>query len=679
MVIAKLLRVMTSVPKGVLASGILVAAMTIAHAQSDRMTVVMGYESFPPYSFTDESGLASGLSIDLMREIVEPLGYELRFVEAHNPAELLDMLRQGQIDATSLLANTPARRELGQFTLPLGEFSSSLFVQSGSDFRTKYDLSGKRIGVVAGSFAGVAAGQVPFAEIVELEDQDAVMVALLSGTVDAIASSTETFQKALRTLDVERNVHLISPPLMSSPRGFLTGPSAQGLADDLNRSIAQNISPANLNLLYDHWFGAPIPFVGSRNFWLMVSGLVIIVGALIYATYLRRGMRLSQARLREKNLIVEALNCSDLALGILDENLKFVFWNENLGRLFPESAPFIKRGVSLADLTAVTQNLGARLEFATPRDADHANNPAPEHIQSGDDRRRRIHLPNGRILEAFERPFGDNMFITMQRDITASWEHLQTIDKQRDLLKAQNKKLRDFGSVVAHDLRTPISSQVSVMEMLRSELNQGPATVSPHLGACVNKSADTLNNMVGMIDDLLNDAVIAGTDLDSSAFNTEDRIPRCVALAGLPETFEIEVSGDFPSVDLVVTEFDTVLRNLISNAGKHHDRDDGKITITGAVTDTCATITVEDDGPGIPVDQIDQVFERGIRSAHEDSGGVGLGLAFVKELVEKWGGSVEISPGALGGATFRVTLPATLYSTDPTDGEDKVVPLSAAG
>jgi signal transduction histidine kinase len=73
-------------------------------------------------------------------------------------------------------------------------------------------------------------------------------------------------------------------------------------------------------------------------------------------------------------------------------------------------------------------------------------------------------------------------------------------------------------------------------------------------------------------------------------------------------------------------------------------------------------LSVEDDGPGIPEDQRDRVFERFVRldeARARDAGGSGLGLAIVQEIVRAHGGSVTVSPSARGGARFVVQLSRT--------------------
>ena len=112
------------------------------------------------------------------------------------------------------------------------------------------------------------------------------------------------------------------------------------------------------------------------------------------------------------------------------------------------------------------------------------------------------------------------------------------------------------------------------------------------------------------------------------------------------------------------TSLAQVVRNLVDNAARHADA-----AIAVAVRDAGdqVELSVDDDGPGIPEDQRDRVFERFVRldeARARDAGGSGLGLAIVKEIVTAHGGTVTVSSAAgLGGARFVVRLPA---AADPT-------------
>ena len=105
-------------------------------------------------------------------------------------------------------------------------------------------------------------------------------------------------------------------------------------------------------------------------------------------------------------------------------------------------------------------------------------------------------------------------------------------------------------------------------------------------------------------------------------------------------------------------ELTSVVRNLIDNAARHAST---QIKVSLNTRGRTVRFTAEDDGPGIPIDQREKVFERFTRlqeGRSRDAGGSGLGLALTRRIVETHGGRVFIETSELGGASFVVELPA---------------------
>ena len=111
-------------------------------------------------------------------------------------------------------------------------------------------------------------------------------------------------------------------------------------------------------------------------------------------------------------------------------------------------------------------------------------------------------------------------------------------------------------------------------------------------------------------------------------------------------------------------DIEVVLSNLMDNAAKYAG-DKAMIDVSLASTDENVIITVEDDGPGIPEDKREEVFNRFVRLSPSTSYGSGLGLALVKEIVTKLGGEVSLRKSErLGGLLVLVTLPLEAVASD---------------
>jgi CheY-like chemotaxis protein/anti-sigma regulatory factor (Ser/Thr protein kinase) len=134
-------------------------------------------------------------------------------------------------------------------------------------------------------------------------------------------------------------------------------------------------------------------------------------------------------------------------------------------------------------------------------------------------------------------------------------------------------------------------------------------------------------------------------------------------------------------VEADATRLCQVIANLLNNAAKYTP-DGGRITVTAARQDGDAVITVEDSGVGIPVPLLPRVFDMFAqvdRSMERSQGGLGIGLALVRQLVEMHGGKVEAeSRGAGRGSKFTVRLPVS-SAQPPADPAVDVHRLHAEG
>jgi signal transduction histidine kinase len=122
----------------------------------------------------------------------------------------------------------------------------------------------------------------------------------------------------------------------------------------------------------------------------------------------------------------------------------------------------------------------------------------------------------------------------------------------------------------------------------------------------------------------------------------------------------IDLLGPWPTLRTTPVPLDLVLRNLIDNAVKHHDRDAGRVRLSTETVAGALVFDVADDGPGIAPEwhqAIFQPFSRVDDHRHPESSGIGLAL--VKRTVEAAGGRIEVrsDPARARGTTFRVTWP----------------------
>jgi two-component system osmolarity sensor histidine kinase EnvZ len=111
-----------------------------------------------------------------------------------------------------------------------------------------------------------------------------------------------------------------------------------------------------------------------------------------------------------------------------------------------------------------------------------------------------------------------------------------------------------------------------------------------------------------------------------------------------------------PVVIIKPASFKRCLGNLISNAARHGS----KIAITGHRDHRYLTVTIDDDGPGIPADKREEVFKPFLRldgARNQDEGGTGLGLAIARDIARSHGGDIMLGDSPMGGLRATVRIP----------------------
>lgn len=119
-------------------------------------------------------------------------------------------------------------------------------------------------------------------------------------------------------------------------------------------------------------------------------------------------------------------------------------------------------------------------------------------------------------------------------------------------------------------------------------------------------------------------------------------------------SISVNAPGDLPLVEIDPARIRQVLSNLLANDLRYSPRG-GMIHLTCESDGKDILIAVQDEGPGIPPDDLEHIFERFYKSA--DSGGMGLGLAIAKHLVEAHGGRITAENAPVRGTIFRISLP----------------------
>jgi len=228
-------------------------------------------------------------------------------------------------------------------------------------------------------------------------------------------------------------------------------------------------------------------------------------------------------------------------------------------------------------------------------------------------------------------------------------------------LKQLERAREEFVANVSHELRTPLSLIKGYVETLLDGARSNPEVAERFL-KIIERNAQRLDLL---IQDLL---TISALEAGRAKLNLQ-----AVELRPLAEKVlgDLKPPADSKSVTLVnqlpdlratadAGRLEQVFANLVDNAIKY-GRTQGTVTVGGGKTgDGKIEVFVQDDGPGIPPESLDRVFERFYRvdkARSREQGGTGLGLSIVKHIVQSHGGKVWVKSELGKGATFFFTLP----------------------
>jgi signal transduction histidine kinase len=221
------------------------------------------------------------------------------------------------------------------------------------------------------------------------------------------------------------------------------------------------------------------------------------------------------------------------------------------------------------------------------------------------------------------------------------------------LLEEAASRQRRFVSDASHELRTPLTAIRGQLEVLAREERPSGEDVRRVTGIAMTEMA----RIERLVEDLL---TLARLDEDEPLHPAELSVPQYLGNLAREDASGAVAVGRLPEGTLRADpeRLTQVIRNLTANA-RRHAGPDGRVELSGTAGGGRLTLTVDDDGPGIPPGERERVFDRFHRSqAARDrhSGGSGLGLSIAASIVDRHGGRIWAEQSPLGGARIAIEL-----------------------
>jgi PAS domain S-box-containing protein len=372
-------------------------------------------------------------------------------------------------------------------------------------------------------------------------------------------------------------------------------------------------------------------------------------------------MRDAEAGLQRTTAMLSAVvDASPLAIIVLDRDEIVRTWNPAAERLFGHPA---------SDVIGMPAGSGPA---AFLRDAGLLDRLAHGESTTG------LELGTARkdgtaidlsVFAASLRATGSPGYVALVEDISGrkryERERAELLGRERDARReaeAANRLKDEFLATLSHELRTPLNAIMGWASMLRQQkLDEEGRTRAVEI---IERNAKSQQQLVNDILEV--SRIIRGQlRLELNPVNVVDAVRLALeSVSPTTATKHQELLTSLPEAPILVSgdreRLQQVFWNLLSNATKYTQRD-GKIEVLVVPTPTDVTVTVRDNGIGIAPEILPHIFERfrqGDAGPTREYGGLGLGLAIVRHLVEAHGGNVRAESNGSGqGSTFTIVLP----------------------
>lgn len=219
---------------------------------------------------------------------------------------------------------------------------------------------------------------------------------------------------------------------------------------------------------------------------------------------------------------------------------------------------------------------------------------------------------------------------------------------------------KDLVSILAHDLRTPISSAKNFIDLAQ---HSGPLTDKQVM--MIERAMKALERMEMLVNDVLEmsrvdqDAPVGREPVDMNLLIREcaSLMEGIAAADGI--TLHLDIQDELAVLHGEQERLQQAVNNLVANGVKYNESG-GNVWIKANSNKEALRLVVRDDGLGIPEEDLEHIFDRFYRSRmgkERRIDGTGLGLAIVKAVIEKHGGTIEVESVLEQGTTFTVNLP----------------------
>ncbi|MFP4168785.1 MAG: response regulator [Desulfonatronovibrionaceae bacterium] len=651
----------------------------------------MADENYPPYEFRDSRGRVRGFNVDVFRAVAEIMGLDVR-IKAGQWSEIRSALEKGEIDGLTGMYYSEERDKRVDFSSSFITVRHAVFIKESTPGISRLnDVHGRSVAIQRGDIMHdyvrekdltqdivVARNQVHALRLLQAGKCDCALLAKLQGLYN------------LKRLKIE-NIKAVGTPFYPREYCFAVGEGREKLADTLNEGLAILKTTERYDLIYKKWFGqiAPkgIPVAQILRYAaLIITPLIAIVLMIfIWTITLRKKVKEKTADLTAELVRRQE---AEKAYQLMADRLAFHIENSPLAVIEWEGGKYIKHWSSQAEIMfgwtreEVVGKNWQDFDFIHPEDREKTHERI-EKLFNGTEvfntSKNRNFRKDGSIVHcqwynsALRDESGNMLSLLSQvADVSELNEALQDLKEAKEQAEAANRAKSEFLANMSHEIRTPLNGILGMLQLLQTtELDREQ---NEYLEMASNSSR-RLTRLLSDILDLsriesdkleLKEEEIILEDIKQSVediFRHTCRENNNTLQITLDDKLPEKVLGDG-------TRLTQILFNLVGNALKYTRNGEVSLEISclpgSGLQLGRMLLMVKDNGPGIPEDKTEQVFEPFTQVSESKSlyarqyEGAGLGLPLVKRLVRLMGGNMAIDSEPGKGTAMYVSLPFKL-------------------
>lgn len=229
----------------------------------------------------------------------------------------------------------------------------------------------------------------------------------------------------------------------------------------------------------------------------------------------------------------------------------------------------------------------------------------------------------------------------------------ERVQERTEQLEKRNQELDQFAYVASHDLKAPLRAIANLSTWIEEDLED---KLDDDTRYNMNLLRGRVHRLENLINGLLAYSRVGRITSQPEEVNVNQLLTEIIDSLDIPPEFTIEAVEEMPTLFTEKTPLYQVFSNLIVNAVEHHNRGNGKVTISAIEQEQWYEFTVSDDGRGIDPKYHQKIFTIfQTLEARDTKESTGIGLAIVKKAVENQGGKISVESQLGQGSTFRFT------------------------